>query len=512
MKRILFLLLLSISAFGQIPVTHVATAKLQTKQNAFDLIVSQCDLIQTPFFTTYGRGGAFKETGLTNEARLDKDDILALRGIGNAIPNVPNLLFVGAAPLKSGNPVWNNGLNPNSTLNATYLVNRDNLFAANNQNLFDRWLQFNNSTIGNSNFESNPGSISPTITHPINVIIGLRYTNKVEYETNTFFKDQGPNIRVDVTSGSLDTSTPFDAWQDQVIEFNIDGSGNWQIWKNNVSIATGTGATLSRTELFLGTVSHVMQAHNRFIAYKFGGAFSASAREIIYRNAQICWPWTKPSFPYITNLHQGGFGSFAGNTYTPGNGRTTTFTGGTGVAGTHGYQYFYYDLTDATLFPGGDAPYATSRMVPAVIDITAMATGNNISQISMDGTNLLSSTVTWATSSAATATALAAAVNSGPASSAWFAYVKDATAVQIHKKVFTLAPDVMVVTSSGFTPTTIQIPHGSGFNTSTHNVLGGIFNGNFTNGNIRVSATIWPRDNTGFLGEPIPTDWTAKNF
>jgi hypothetical protein len=139
-----------------------------------------------------------------------------------------------------------------------------------------------------------------------------------------------------------------------------------------------------------------------------------------------------------------------------------------------------------------------------------MDTGDNVSVISIDGVNLMSSTVNWATSTAATTTAIAANINAFQSN--YLAYVKDGTAIQLHPNNNSYRADVIAFTASGFTPTVVQSAKASTMTGATYNVVGQIYNGHYTDGTIKTMCVIYPRDSNGNMGEPITTSWTAKNF
>ena len=476
---------------------------LAAKQALFDAIVALGDYVISPIPTASLQGGAFTDQAFTTRASNNNSVVLGLRAFGNNPYSITDLPFTGTVLNKSAYNVWNNNRNSSSFL-APYIVDRGN---------FDKWLQFHNSVIGSAYYETNPGSISPTLSRPIDIIFALRYIPKTSFETAGFFKDQGGIIRFNATTGALDGSVGFNDYQDQVLRVYIDAAGNWQMWKNNVSIGTGIGANVTDGEILIGTVSHVMEHHMRYLMIK-RTQYTAGELNTIYTNSQSLWPWTNPAYPMVSNLWQGGFGILNGNAYIPGNGRVTTFTGGNGTedVSKREVQCFYVDTSDVTHFPGGDVPFASNRQVPCTLNINTMASGNTVNQITMDGVNLLSSPVSFNTNVATTAANIVSAINSGPQSANFFGYLKN-NVVQVHILNNNYRPDVLAASTTGFTPTIIQTVRTiNGLNKTVYNGAGQIFDGYAFGGGIRVFWVIKYYDTNGLAGEAIVTDATNINF
>lgn len=474
------------------------------KQSQFDAITALGHYVVTPIPSATLQGGAFKDQALTQRASLNDDVTLGLRAFGSNPFSITTLPFTGTVLNKSSFNVWNNNRN-SSTFLAPYFRDRGG---------FDKWLHFDNSVLGSANFETNPGSISPAMARPIDIVFALRYIPRISFEGSGLFKDQGGIIRFAATTGALDASVGFNNYEDQVIRVFIDASGAWQMWKNNVSVGSGTGANLTENEVLIGTVSHVMGHHFRYLMFKRGSAFTAGELNTIYTNSQAVWPWAKPTYPLIDNLYQGGFGILSGNKYIPGNGRVTTFTGGNGTedVSRREVKCFYVDTNDATLFPGGDVPFASNRQVPCTLNINTMSSGNTVNQITMDGVNLLSSPVPFNTNVATTAANIVSAINSGPQSANFFGYIKN-NVVQVHILNNNYRPDVLAASVSGFTATIIQTVRViNGLDKTVHNGAGQIFDGYPFNGTIRVFWEITPYDTNGMKGEPIVTDASIINF
>jgi hypothetical protein len=122
----------------------------------------------------------------------------------------------------------------------------------------------------------------------------------------------------------------------------------------------------------------------------------------------------------------------------------------------------------------------------------------------------MSSTVNWATSAAATATAIAANINANQSN--YLAYVKDSTCIQFHAVNFNIRPDILAFTASGFTPTMVQLPTTDFITMASYNVPGQIYNGHFSDTTIAVARMTIPKDSLGTSGEPFMSMWFTKNF
>jgi len=513
--RFLFLFLIPAFCFGQktkIKVTSgnrngyrfTATStevRKNLKQEAWDYIASVPDLVISTIKTTGGSGGMFSDTGLTNDA-TNNQNVLGIKSFGVNPGSITTITHTNSTgfPVSNALTWWKNDSGASSII-AT-MGDRGN---------YEKFLRVHNAPLAVNQWETNPGSLASNKTHPIDVIFVVRYLPSVSYETIQVgaitLKDEGGFIRIN----DMITTTPMPYYTRNIYRLKINATGRAEIYLNGFLIHTATGQTVNTNELTVGTNSHTMYVHFFCSLTDFGvTGFSNNELNRIMDNLRLIWPLGDPSYPSITNLWQGGFNSWTGTAFQPGRTYTTVFTGGNGTAGTHLYQWYYWDDNDATLFPSADNELTNHRQIPTSIDLTTMGTGDNVSVISIDGVNLMSSTVNWTTSTASTTTAIAANINAHQ--SDYLAVVKDATAIQLHPNNNSYRADVIAFTASGFTPTVVQSAKSATLTGATYNVVGQIYNGHFSDGTIKTMCVIYPRDTNGNIGEPITTSWTAKNF
>lgn len=471
------------------------------KQAAWDAIATIPDLVISTIKTTSGSGGMYTDTGLTTEA-TSNTNILGVKSFGvnpGSITTLPHN-NPSSYPVSSALTWWKNDSGASSII-ATF-GDRGN---------YERFMRVHNAPLGVNQWETNPGSLASNKTHPIDIIWVARYMPSVSYETFAvgpiFFKDEGGVLNVN----GMITSTAMPYYTRNIYRLKIDASGRASIWLNGFLIHTATGQSVNTNELNLGTNSHTMYVHFfcSLSSFKVKG-FEDDQVNKIMDALRLIWPLKNPDYPSITDMWQGGFNSWNGTAWQPGRTYTPVFTGGNGIEGTHLYQWYYWDDNDATLFPSADNELTNHRQIPTSIDLTTMGTGDDVSVISIDGVNLMSSTVNWATSTAATTTAIAANINAFQTN--YLAVVKDATAIQLHPNNNSYRADVIAFTASGFTPTVVQSAKSSTLTGATYNVAGQIYNGHFSDGTIKTMCVIYPRDSNGNIGEPITTSWTAKNF
>lgn len=475
---------------------------LGTKQADFDAIAAIPDIFISPIPTSSGQGGVFKDIALTQPAVNNGDPVLGLKMFGNNPPTVLNLIQKGTTYART-EPMYHNNKGGTGILSGVF-VDRGN---------FDKSLQVFNSALNMGYLETDPGSVTP-FTFPIDIIVALKHETRTPDESaHGLFKYESVSGGRISIFGKL-ASAGYTPYEDQVVRFFADAGGNWEIWKNGVSIGTGTGAVApGTTEYIISTNSHADHHKLRFIAYKIGGQFTAPQINTIYTKSQALWPWNvKPPYPYIDNLYQADFNIVSGGNFEFGAGRATTFTGGNGVPGPHRYQWYYADTQDATLFPGADYRFRVTRQVPATININTMVGGNSISAINMDGINLLGATVNFTTNTATTLTAIAAAINSGPQNTNFLGYVRNGV-VQVHILNNNWRPDVLTLSTSGFTPTLIQTPRTKQLNRTTYSTAGQIYDGTkLTDSTVWLMCAITPYDSVGTAGEEIYSAWYLSNF
>lgn len=485
--------------------THLASDVL--KQAAWDTIALLVDLGHGPV-TTSGAGGYFKETTLVTQC-IDGDVCLGLRSFGINKPNLHNLPFAGSQTITPTNGlVWFKD----------YAVNPQFIDKGN----WDKFLRFFNGPPNVAYYETNPGSVSPNILQPLDYIIGLRYIPHTPDEGVNRIKPMG-------STTATEHLTIFDGYSPDIILANgvtlpyyidcvlrvlLKANGNWEVWVNGVSQGTGTGVAFSTNEWIYGTNSHAMYCHIRYQLAKFG-EFSAGDISAIYANSQQIWPWTKPTYPFITELYWGDSTTWDGTakSWRAGRGKTTVFTGGNGIAGTHRYMWYYFQSTDSTLFPSVDGVLTNHRQVPSSVDVSAIAAGNSVTQISIDGFNLMSSSVTFATSATATADAIVTNINANQTK--YLAQRRATGTILFHPIGLgcnNYSLNAVTITASGFSPTKIDAPRGQDLVRTSYATTGQIWDGIGGNNTTSVACIVYPFDSIGTPGEPIPTRWIPDNI
>lgn len=503
--RIAFLfLLISNLAFGQLKCCFNTVTQ---RQAAWDAIAALADLGHGPV-TTGGAGGYFKETTLTNQC-VSGDVCLGLRSFGSNKPNIHNLPFAGTQSITPSNGLlWFKD----------YAVNPQYI----DYGQFDKFLRFFNGPPNVAYYETNPGSVSPNITQPLDLIIGIRYYPHTPDEGVNRIKPMGSTVATEhlvVFDGyspdiTLANGVTLPYYTDCVLRVLVLGDNTWQVWVNGVSQGTGTGVAFSTNEWIYGTNSHAMYCHIRYQIAKFG-QFSTNDIATIYANSQTIWPWTKPSYPLITELYYGDNSTWDGTakSWRAGRGHTPVFSGGTGTAGTHKYVWYWFDSGDATLFPSGDGVLTNHRQIPASVNISTIAAGNSVSTISIDGVTLCSPCGTYATSATATADAIVTLVNGNQTQ--YLAERRTTATILFHPIGLgcnNYHTNAVTITASGFSPTKIDAPRSQDLVRTTYAVTGQVFDGHAGDNVMKVACIVYPFDSAGAAGEPLPTRWIPDNI
>lgn len=479
-----------------------------TLQVLWDNIAALADYGHGPV-TTNAQGGFFKETTLVNQC-ANKDVCLGIRSLGNNKPNLHNLLFNGDQSITPTNGLLffkDEAVNPQ-------FIDRGN---------FDKYIRFFNGPPNVGYYETNPGSISPNITHPIDFFMGLRY--------NPHTPDEGVNrIKPLGSTTALEHLTVFDGYSpdiilangtslpyyiDSLLHVKVNSDNTWQVWINGVSKGTGTGVSFTTNEWIWGTNSHAMQSHIRFMIVKFGaGGFSAGDVTTIETNSQAIWPWQKPSYPFITELYYGDSSTFdsATKSWQAGRGKIRVFSGGNGIEGTHQYMWYYWRASDP-LYTASDGVLTNHGQVPASVNISTIAGGNSVTQISMDGFNLMSAPVSFVTSASATADAVVTNVNANQTK--YLAQRTSTATILLHPRGLgcnNYSLNAVTITVSGFTATKIDAPRGQTLVRTTYAAPGQIWDGIQGNNTTVVACITIPFDSAGTPGEMIPSRWIPDNI
>lgn len=477
------------------------------KQAAWDAIAAVAHLGHGPGVTG-GEGGFFRDTSLTIPC-TGNDECFGLKSFGTNKPSTHNLPYNGNTSLTPANAlVWYKDLT--STNIGPRYIDRGN---------WDRYLEFYNGPPNTSYFET-AGSFTAKI-QPIDFVIALRYLPQTHDEGTGHIKMVNPPATQHLTM--IDDFSPqrhladgvhYPFYEDCVTRVLVRADNTWQVWINGVSVGSGTGQSFSTTEWIWGTASHVLGCHMRYNIVKFG-EFTAGELTTIYTNSQLLWPWAQKSiFPFIAEIFYGDASTFdsSAKTWTPGRGKTVVFSGGTGTEGATKYMWYYFDSADSTLFPSADGVLTNHRQIPSSVNISTIASGNSVTQISIDGFNLMSSPVSFITSSTATADAIVTNIN---ANQTKYLAERRSTSILFHPigiDCNNYSLNSITITASGFTPTKLDAPRSASLLRTTYAGTGQIFSGVAGSGTIKLARITYPFDSVGTAGPPIPTAWIIDNI
>jgi hypothetical protein len=479
----------------------------QNKLAYWDAITRISDLGHGPL-TIDGQGGFFKET--TNTTLCENgEEIKGIRSFGINKTSTHNLPYAGNTSLTPANAkVWFKDLTT-TNIGPRYIDNGG----------WDKYADIYNGPANVAYYET-AGSFT-TKTEPLDFITFLWYSPQTP--------DEGVNRVKALNPPATQKLSAIDGWapdivladgnnyipyQNNVARILVRADNTWQVWVNGVSKGTGTGVGFSTTEWIWGTNSHALGVHLQANIAKFG-EFTSDEINTIYTNAQLIWPWaTDPKFPFIKEIHYGDATTFdtSTKTWTPGRGKTTSFVGGTGTEGSTTYAWYYYSTTDATRFPIA-SPIDNHVQIPASINISTIASGNSVTQISIDGFNLMSGSVSYVTSASATADAVVSNVN---AFQSRFVATRTSTATILFYPNGTgsnnYAANDITSTTSGFTDTELDAPRGASLNRTTYAVAGQIFDGHEGDNTINIMRVTYPIDNIGTPGPPQASDYIRDNI
>lgn len=516
MIRLLFILLLSsLSCLAQPGRMTAVTQRLSTittttpvdKQALWDEIAGLADLGHGPA-TTNGQGGFFKETTLTNQC-ASGDEIKGLRSFGINKPSTHNLPYAGNTSLTPANAkVWYKDLT-STNIAPRYINNGD----------WDVYMDIYNGPANVAYYET-AGSFTAK-EEPLDFIIFGWYSPQTP--------DEGTNRIKLLNPPATQKISAIDGWSPDITVANgvhypfyenfaarvlVRSDKTWEVWINDVSVGTGTGVDFSTTEWIWGTNSHALGLHLRANIVKFG-VFTSDELETIYENSQVLWPWDEdPKFPFIKEIHYSDASVFNSttNVWTPGAGKTVEFVGGTGVEGATKYMWYYYSVSDNTMFPVA-SPIDNHIQIPPSINISTITTGNSMTQITIDGANLMSAPVNYVTSATATADAIVSNVN---AFQSTYVAARTATSTIVFYKVGVgsnlYALGDISTTTSGFTDTELDAPRGATLDRDTYAVAGQVFSGHEGDADVVVMRVTYPFDNAGTAGPPQATGYIIDNI
>jgi len=479
------------------------------RQSAWDAIAAMAsvDHIIGTLKTTGGSGGMYADTALTTEA-TNNVPVLGIKAFGaspGSIVTMPHPNPTGFPANSAATLLWfKNETGASSAIAAIF--DRGDL---------DKSLRIHNGALGLNEWETNPGSLSPAKTKPIDCIFTLRYTPGVQYEGLIFpsWYDNGGNFTIFGMATSHGVAAYY--YQTIIVRAKIDGAGNGEVWINGVSVHTQAGADFNTTEITVGTNSHTpfIYFYNSVTSFAVGG-FTAPQVTSIMTNLAIVAPLGLPTYPILTKCVGIGINQYMGSGWNPsyhnGVDQVPVFTGGSGVAGTHRYQWYYFVTGQPTLFPSADGLLSNHRQVPSSIDLTTLSTGDSLDSLTVDGVNIMSAPVSYAVSTAATVTAIAANINAHQSN--YLAVVADSTCIQVHPNNNNYRSDTLAFTATGFTPTMVQTAKGADLIRATYNVKGQIYFGHLSDATVLNFRVTWPVDSLGVVGEGIASGAVTNNF
>ena len=390
-------------------------------QAAFDAIVAYADMFHSALPDSSGNGGVYSDDAVTT--LVTSGEVKALKTSGNNTPkNLGTEIHLLTTSSSSTN-VYYRDLAPVNR--RPFLIDKGNL---------DAWLDVRNGDLGASVYLTNPGGFNPTVQEEIDVIEFFRYTNVIPYEASGLWRANNTAIQGtlgNVTTTSITTATNWAFNKEYRLRMYSNGAGagasTTTIWMDDIDgtpIGTASSQNVpSWTEWTIGTTSHAMSMQWRLRIVKFG-QFTTEELADIQSKAESLWPvGTSTNYPSVIGLQP--FGSsqwdYANKGWRFGQGQTVTFSGGTGVAGTHLFRFYWQDTTDATLFPEANS-LEEHRALPYCFGGAAWTTGQGVDALEINGISLIGSSVEWNTDLDTSLDALVTEINSNQ--STFFAYHK----------------------------------------------------------------------------------------
>lgn len=495
MRRVLLSILILLSLSCDAQYLFFKSPSDSYKQALWDEMVPLFHLIHGAARTTDGQCGAYTETSGTTLC-ASGDEVKFLKSGGSNKPSTHNLPYAGNLSLTPATAtVWFKDLTRDN-IGPRYIDNGN----------WDKYLDFINGPAAAGYFET-AGSFT-AIEEPIDIFIELWYPPQTP--------DEGVNRVKMLTAPSTQKLSAIDGWspaitvangnhypfyQNSLTRILVRTDKTWQVWINGVSVGTGTGVDFSTTEWIWGTNSHVLGSHVRYMGYKLG-EFTAGELNTIYTNTNLIWPSgdVDPSFPFIKEIHYGDASVWNGTnkTWEPGRGKTKEFVGGNGIEGATKYMWYWALASDDVI--------AVHYQIPASVDINGIGSGDIVTQIDMDGFNLMSAPVNYTTSVTATADLIVANIDANQTR-----YDAERTAtgtILLHPigvgcNLYTL--NNVTTTETGFTAVDLDAPRGEFLDRDTYAVSGQVFNGHEGDNTRRTFRVTYPVDSNGLQGPPQAT-------
>ena len=196
----------------------------------------------------------------------------------------------------------------------------------------------------------------PSFSNPVDVIQVMRPYNGADFETDGFVKYT--NIDTDwdpfLEGGSfIQANVSGGLYNFAIVRMTIDGSGNWEFRLNDLDKdtpdANGSGESFSFSQTFLGANGHPAAIHFYARYMNLGGTFSDASLNTIQNNweTMVGTAGSKPSFPCLSGFRFLDWDGSSESWSVP----DGTFTGGSGIEGTHRYKWYYFNSADNTKFP-----------------------------------------------------------------------------------------------------------------------------------------------------------------
>lgn len=480
------------------------------KQAALDAMVPMFDLIHSVQQTTDGQCGVFEDGAYLNLCESG-DEIKGLKSGGSNKPSTHNLPYAGNTGLTPSNAhVWSKDFTT-TNIGPRYIETSD------------KWSGFCEMINGPplvSYFET--ASSFAVKTYPIEIWLCLRYQPQTQDEGTHGIKmindpaTQHLALIDDYTPAQhLANGTHYPFYKISLTRVVIRADQTWQVWTNGVSIGSGTGQSHSTTEWIWGTSSHVLGSHVYWCGVKWG-LFTDPQAIAIYNFSNTIWPVnTDPTFPYIKEIFYGDASCFNDpeNRWEPGRGKVEAFVGGNGIEGNSTYSWYHFDLSNPTRFPSPDQVLSNHEQIPGYFNVTGMGTGDIVTQLSVDGFNLMSTPVAYTTSVTVTADLIVSNIDG--AQTKYDAERTSAGTILLYPIGLGCniwSPGVITNSVSGFVPTVVNFQRGRYLDRDDLVIDGHIFDGKAGNGAIKVARVTCPEDNTGKKGPCQCGAWAVDNI
>lgn len=466
--------------------------------------------------TTGGDGGMYEESSLTTLVS-DGSPVNGSKGFGNDLPSVPNLADDPNNDDIDSMQVWY----ADEGVGAKYIVKDD----------FDKFVRIRNG--GSWRIQTDPGSMSPSLSAPLHQLVCFRAYPGPKNETNGFWKQIGSGImRYTQSAPDVDSTTVLDYFIPHLWEYIIDGAGNWEIRLDGVVDSSGAGGSLtSFSEWWIGSNGHPAEIHHFYSGF-VDPSISAQDIATIRTNTALIWPASVPAFPHYQTIHEmsskqqnNGTWDMLRDENEGDDIKVPVFGGGSGVEGDTLFEWFYMDYDDNTTFPLNNKLDEHLPFIQGRVELTGGASGS-VDGIEADGEEIMDGAESFDTSLAQTAQNVVDNIN-GNSGTAHRAYCGNGSVVYIVKGLS--GGETIVSSTTTITTTDTNVSNnGGGTEAQGGNILDRsdyeagnsegfptIFTnpGNATgNTGVSVMCKITPIDSLGVVGEVIVGQWNPDNI